>query len=86
MDSLEQRLERYFEKARLKFESIKTIQDTADTRKILDSANRYYSDAQHFKDEGDPVSALAALEYAEGWIDAARTLGLITAEHTGELE
>ncbi|MEK6886717.1 MAG: DUF357 domain-containing protein [Nanoarchaeota archaeon] len=37
---------------------------------FLDMAERYYSDAQHFKNKGEIVTAFAALNYAHGWLDA----------------
>ena len=43
---------------------------------FLDMAQRYYSDAQHFADNGDIVTAFAALNYAHGWLDAGARLGL----------
>jgi hypothetical protein len=43
---------------------------------FLDMAQRYYSDAQHFADKGDIVTAFAALNYAHGWLDAGALLGL----------
>jgi len=52
-----------------------------DKRKIqaedaLDMAQRYYSDALHFKAKGDFVLAFAALNYAHGWLDCGARLGL----------
>jgi len=43
---------------------------------VLDMAQRYYSDAQHFKEKGDIVTAFAALNYAHGWLDCGARLGL----------
>jgi uncharacterized protein len=43
---------------------------------FFDMAKRYYSDAQHFRDKGDYVTAFAALNYAHGWLDAGARLGL----------
>jgi hypothetical protein len=42
----------------------------------LDMAERYYSDAQHFRKKGDIVTAFAALNYAHGWLDCGARLGL----------
>ena len=39
-------------------------------------AERYYSDAKHFAEKGDKVTAFAALNYAHGWLDAGARLGL----------
>ncbi|MBU0666794.1 MAG: DUF357 domain-containing protein [Nanoarchaeota archaeon] len=43
---------------------------------FLDMATRYYSDAKHFKKQGDFVLAFAALNYAHGWLDAGARIGL----------
>ena len=43
---------------------------------FLDMAQRYYRDAQYFRDKGDYVTAFAALNYAHGWLDAGARLGL----------
>ncbi len=42
----------------------------------LDMAQRYYSDAEHFRKKGQHVTAFAALNYAHGWLDAGARLGL----------
>ncbi|MBM3309121.1 MAG: DUF357 domain-containing protein, partial [Candidatus Altiarchaeales archaeon] len=36
----------------------------------------YYNDAKHFHKKGEYANALAALEYAEGWLDAGKRLGV----------
>ena len=43
---------------------------------FLDMAQRYFSDAQHFAEKGDIVTAFAALNYSHGWLDAGARLGL----------
>lgn len=52
---------------------------------FLDMAQRYYSDAKHFENKGDIVTAFAALNYAHGWLDAGARLGLFDVEHDDEL-
>jgi len=44
--------------------------------KFLDTATRYYQDAVHFKDKDDRASAFGALNYAFGWLDAGKEIGL----------
>ena len=51
----------------------------------LDLAKRYFSDAKHFKNEGNFVNAFAALNYAHGWLDAGARLGLFDVEHDSTL-
>ena len=51
---------------------------------FLDMASRYYSDALHFNEKGDMVTAFAALNYAHGWLDAGARIGLFDV-HNKEL-
>ena len=85
-ESLETRLQRYFDKAEKKYASIRILREGREADLLLSSARNYFSDAKHFRQSGDLISSLAALEYSEGFVDAARALGLIHAEHTGELD
>ena len=39
-------------------------------------ATSYLEDGRHFRDEDDPVNALACFSYGYGWLDAAVRLGL----------
>lgn len=43
---------------------------------FLDMAQRYFSDAKHFREKGDKVLAFAALNYAHGWLDAGARIRL----------
>ncbi len=43
---------------------------------FLDMAQRYLSDAVHFRDKGDFVSAFGAVNYAHAWLDAGARMGL----------
>ncbi len=49
-------------------------------RKLADSflemANCYYSDAKHFRDQGDLVTAFASVNYAHAWLDSGARIGL----------
>jgi len=85
MEEQEDRVREFFLKAEKKFPTIKIIGEPVDAEEILKTAWNYYNDAQHFREKGDIIGALAALEYAEGFVDAGRKLGLLAAEHTGEI-
>ncbi|MBN2458085.1 DUF357 domain-containing protein [Candidatus Woesearchaeota archaeon] len=52
---------------------------------FLDMAQRYHSDAGHFKEKGDLVNAFAAVNYAHGWLDAGARLGLFDVGHDNTL-
>ncbi|MDD5086132.1 MAG: DUF357 domain-containing protein [Candidatus Nanoarchaeia archaeon] len=43
---------------------------------FLDMAQRYYDDANYFKEKNDYVNAFAALSYAHGWLDAGARIKL----------
>ena len=43
---------------------------------FLEMANAYYSDAEHFRDDGDYVNAFACVNYAHGWLDVGARIGL----------
>ena len=43
---------------------------------FLNMANSYYNDAKHFRENGDFVTAFAAVNYAHGWIDCGARIGL----------
>tara|TARA_Y100000310_G_C20649474_1_gene798552 strand:+ start:1443 stop:1733 length:291 start_codon:yes stop_codon:yes gene_type:complete len=47
---------------------------TAET--YLDMAQRYLSDAKHFRKSGNWVNAFAAVNYAHAWLDAGAIIGL----------
>ncbi len=48
--------------------------------KYLDMAKCYYSDAMHFKEEGDYVTAFAAVNYAHAWLDCGACTGLFDVD------
>jgi len=78
MDELKAKLERYLAKAKPSFEAITVT--GAGGEKIKDTATRYYHDALHFMAKCELVNAFAALEYAEGWLDAGVATGLVEAD------
>ena len=80
---LKKKVDEYLEKARDMFENLET-QDFDDTKiekekikkQFHEMALGYYKDAKHFYKRGEYANALAALEYAEGWLDAGKVLGI----------
>ncbi len=52
---------------------------------FLDMAQRYFSDAKHFKEKGDIVTAFAALNYAHGWLDAGARAEFFDVDHDSRL-
>jgi len=47
---------------------------------FLNMATSYFNDAKHFKEEGDLVTAFAAVNYAHGWIDCGARIGLFDVD------
>ena len=43
---------------------------------IREMALSYLEDGRHFRENGDPVNALAAFSYGYGWLDAGVRMGL----------
>ena len=46
----------------------------------IDMAERYVSDAHHFRKEGDLVLSYGALNYAHGWLDCGARLGFFSVD------
>ena len=78
MDELKGKLVKYLGNAEPAFSEITVLCEGGE--KVRDTALRYFSDAKHFYELGEYVNAFAALEYAEGWLDAGVVLGVVSAE------
>lgn len=76
MEDLKLKVEKYLERAKPLFAELKKTSGPK-AAKVYDTALRYYSDAKHFYEKGEYTNALAALEYAEGWMDAGKETGLL---------
>jgi len=48
-------------------------------------ARSYLEDGRHFRDEDDPVNALAAFSYGHAWLDAGARIGLFDVPDEGHL-
>lgn len=86
----EQKLEKYFDVTDRALKKVKIAEEEKiDWEKtandFLDMAQRYFSDARHFKEKGDSVTAFAALNYAHGWLDAGARLGLFDVDKDSTL-
>lgn len=60
--------------------ALKGIKTNKGGKEVLDMAQRYFSDAKHYKEKGDYVTAFAAVNYAHGWLDAGARLGLFEVD------
>ena len=56
---------------------------TAET--YSEMAESYLADGRHFRDDDDPVNALAAFSYGHAWLDAGARLGVFEVPTEGEL-
>ena len=75
-DELRDKLMRYLKRAGPAFKGIEVLESRGEI--VRDTALRYHSDAVHFFESGDYVSSFAALEYAEGWLDAGVAMGAVS--------
>ncbi len=85
-----EKLAKYFDVTSRALKKVRLVSDVKiDVKKsaadFLDMAQRYFSDAKHFADNGDVVTAFAALNYAHGWLDAGARLGLFDVGHDSKL-
>lgn len=48
-------------------------------------ARSYLEDGRHFREEDDPVNALAAFSYGHAWLDAGARIGLFSVPQEGDL-
>jgi uncharacterized protein len=80
----EERIEKYLMITRTALERIRVGEAKAldwdqKASEFRDMAQRYLSDAEHYRKKGDLVTAFAAVNYAHGWIDAGARIGLFVA-------
>ena len=76
-----EKMEKYLDNAKPLFEGLSTqIPGEIEIEKIVEEfktmASSYYKDSLHFYEKGEYANALGALEYAEGWLDAGKALGI----------
>lgn len=46
----------------------------------LEMSESYLRDGRHFREDGDPVNALASFSYGYGWLDAGVRMGLFRVD------
>ncbi len=52
---------------------------------FLQMAKNYFSDANHFRQKGELLTALAAYSYAHAWLDAGVRAGLLDGKGDNQL-
>ncbi len=85
-----EKLERYFDVTsralkKVKFRETIKLPLKKIAPDFYDMAKRYFDDAKHFREQGDWVTAFAALNYAHGWLDAGARLGVFDVGGDSEL-
>ncbi len=78
---LKVKVDNYLRRAKPLFEKLEIqrperIEIKRITEEFKEMAISYYKDALHFYQKKEYENALAALEYAEGWLDAGKRLGI----------
>ena len=75
-----ERMDKYFDITGRAIDLVKKSPISQEYRKealdFLDMAERYFSDALHFYNQGEWVTAFAALNYSHGWLDAGARIGI----------
>ncbi|MBN1160235.1 MAG: DUF357 domain-containing protein [Candidatus Diapherotrites archaeon] len=88
-NELEERLEKYLKLTKKALEKVRidatTEKKQAQAEDFLNMAKSYYSDALHFKDKGELVTALAAVSYAHAWLDAGVRIRLFDVGNDNKL-
>ena len=77
----EAKIDRYLDITRRALDKLKVVTPERSFSKrmaddFLNLATSYYNDAKHFRENGDFVTAFAAVNYAHGWIDSGARIGL----------
>jgi len=85
----DEKLDKYFEitEKALKMAKENITKDSVVKKKaedFMDMAERYLSDAKHFKGKGEYVNAFGAVNYAHAWLDAGARLRFFEV-HDSEL-
>ena len=77
----EAKIDRYLDITKRALDKLKVVTPERSFSKrmaddFLNMATSYYNDAKHFRENGDFVTAFAAVNYAHGWIDCGARIGL----------
>jgi len=83
--NLLERVDRYISKVENALKSIEGQDyrlnlDCAKVAYVIDLARMYAEDAKYFRKKGDLETALAAISYSEGLLDALRLIGVVSFE------
>ena len=85
-EQINKKLDKYFqmtEKALTLVQITSANQEQAED--FLSMTKNYLSDAKHFREKGDLLTALAAVSYAHAWLDAGARIGLFKVDSSSSL-
>ena len=86
MQSLNQKLSKYFELTSKALKKVKIVEKhKKEAEDFHDLSQRYYDDAQYFQKKGDLVNAYGAVVYAHAFLDAGARLGFFDVGKDNEL-
>lgn len=74
-NEIKEKVEKYLKKAEKLFENLE-YEETQKNMKFHEMTFAYYNDAKYFYEKKEYINALASLEYAEGWLDAGKFIGI----------
>jgi len=81
-----EKLDRYFDLTSRAFKKVKiTTKDPKVGKDFFDMAKSYFEDAKYFRNNGDWVTAFAAVTYAHAWLDAGARSKLFDVGGDNEL-
>jgi len=83
----DEKLDKYFDVTSRALDKVKIVENDQKEKAedFLDMAKRYFSDAKHFRKNGQYVNAFACLNYAHGWLDAGARIKLFDVDGDSEL-
>jgi len=86
MQSIEQKLQKYFELTSKALKKVKILdRHRKEAEDFLDLAKRYFDDARYFEKKNDLVNAYGAVVYAHAFLDAGARLGFFDVGKDNEL-
>jgi len=76
MQTIEQKLAKYFELTSMALKKVKIVEKhKKEAEDILDLSQRYFDDAKYFEKKGDLINAYGAVVYAHAFLDIGARLG-----------
>lgn len=75
---LEQETEKWHEKLRVRMKQVAATDEAGED--LLENAQAYHDDADHFRAEGDLVRAFESVVWAWSWIEIGERLGHLETE------